>query len=335
MRKAKHINWGQASLLGASVVMSLSILSTAAPAYAAPSDASSSKEVLTATADTDNAAVKPATLLQEASVLVDEALTEVAAEAGAGEVSTGTADAVKGSKSNSKGVAMSQALGDKTQTVFSLEQQVAIEKIIREYMLQHPEILVEAAQALEAKQYQVQQVALQGAINFFKQDKMVPVRGKRSAKHYLIEFYDVNCGYCKIVRPLIKELFEKNDIAIYYVEFPILSPLSVRAAALALALYQENPEQYLAYQETVMTSKERIETEEQLQNIFTAAGANFKKLDQKTKDNAEIQEALRKNMELGQAIGVQGTPFFILDGMVIRGAVKDYSVLEQIIKDNE
>ena len=124
-------------------------------------------------------------------------------------------------------------------------------------------------------------------------------------------------------------------MAIFYIEFPILSETSVKAAALALSLYQQDPKLYFDYQEKVMTFKGKIDSEDQLREFISEVGGDYDKIAAKAMTDIKIQRALRANMLLGQNLGVRGTPFFILDGEVIRGAINDYSVFEDILKRNE
>ena len=224
------------------------------------------------------------------------------------------------------------ATEDAAAAVFSSEQKAAIERIVHDYLVEHPEVLVEVAQSLEAKQMYVQEQALTEAIEFFRQDEFIPRRGDVNAPHYLIEFFDYNCGYCKVVRDFTKRLAEDYDLVTIYVEFPILSALSVRASAIGLALFAQDPEKYLRYQDLLMTADTRITSEDQIKDAVKAVGGDYDKLSEAVNNDPRIQKALRKNMELGQKMGVQGTPYFILDGTVIRGAVKDYSTFTDIIE---
>ena len=219
--------------------------------------------------------------------------------------------------------------------VFNAEEKAAIEQIVREYLVSHPEILVDTARALEEAQQQMQQELITTAIDELRANDMVPVRGNRDAKHYLIEFYDINCGYCKVVRPYTHRLAQEEDVAIFYIEFPILSETSVKAAAIGLALYQQDPQKYFDYQEQVMSYQGKIDSEEQLRVFITQVGGDYDKIATKAMTDIKIQRALRANMALGQNLGVHGTPYFILDGEVIRGAIKDYSVFADIIKRHQ
>ena len=87
--------------------------------------------------------------------------------------------------------------------------------------------------------------------------------------------------------------------------------------------------------ERLKTYKGKIDSEEQLREFITEVGGDYDKIAAKAMTDIKIQRALRANMLLGQNLGVRGTPFFILDGEVIRGAINDYSVFEDILKRHE
>lgn len=216
---------------------------------------------------------------------------------------------------------------------FSDAQQAAIEKIVHDYLVKNPEILIETAKALEAKQAQAQEQALGDVVSYFRNESGIPYRGKKDAKHYVIEFFDYNCGYCKVVRPYTKKLADEEDVVFYYVDFPILSPISVRAAAIGLALAKENNDKYLKYQDYLMDKVKRVTSDDEIKAAVKAAGADFKKLEAALDKDPSLKQIITKNLELGQEIGVQGTPFFIVDGNVIRGAFRDYDALKGYLKN--
>ena len=243
--------------------------------------------------------------------------------------------AMAGAIAASLGCFQTVSAASDTKSLFTPEQKAELETIIHQYIVAHPEVLVEASKALETQAAENQQAALEQVSSMIRADPMVPVRGKPNAKHYLIEFFDYNCGYCKVVRPYTKKFLKDNDAAIFYVELPILSPISVRASAIGLALYKVDHDKYFIYQDALMESKEKITSEDQLKAAVKKAKGDYEALSKMVSEDTSIQEAMRKNMELSQKIGLQGTPFFILNGTAIRGAIRDYSVFADIIKETE
>ena len=114
----------------------------------------------------------------------------------------------------------------------SKTEQANIEKIVHQYLVSHPEILIEMSNALRAKQETQQadtdkNLLQQHANQIFKQVDD-PVTGNPQGTLTVVEFVDYNCGYCKRSAPLIQELLKKDkEIRYIYKEFPILSDTSV------------------------------------------------------------------------------------------------------------
>lgn len=211
----------------------------------------------------------------------------------------------------------------------SPEQRAQIEQVVHDYILAHPEILVQAAQALDAQNKERAEQMLAQMVEEITKDPAVPVRGgSDQSTHYMIEFSDYNCGYCKIIRPYTRKLSEEHDVKIYYLELPILSEQSLEAAVVGLTLFNEDPDKYFAYQDYLMDAKQKLESNEDIRKALEAVGADYDALRQKARDSGEAQKSIGMNIARAQRLGVTGTPFFIIDGKVLRGAVKDYATLE-------
>ena len=119
-------------------------------------------------------------------------------------------------------------------------QRADVEQIVREYMLSHPELLIEMSNALRAQQEAEQGKADQALIQQYHQVlfKQVsdPVGGNLKGTQTIVEFVDYNCGYCKRATPALRELLASDkSVRIVYKEFPILSETSYIAAKAALA----------------------------------------------------------------------------------------------------
>lgn len=216
-------------------------------------------------------------------------------------------------------------------TVFTKEQTKAIEDIVHDYLLAHPEILVEVGKKLQQQQLAVQEEHTKQIIEQILNDPDIPMDGDPDAKHYLIEFFDYNCGYCKGARDMMYRLAQETDLKIYYIEMPVLSPMSVRASAIGLALFFQDRDKYLKYQKYLMSQKSPLKEESQIIEAVKYVDADYDKLSKMVNDDPKIQDALRKNMELGDALGMQGVPLFILDGHILRGAVKSYESLKDFL----
>ena len=130
------------------------------------------------------------------------------------------------------------------------EQRRAIESVIHDYLLQHPDVLIEALQAAEEKQKseagEKAKQALAARRSEIFDDPETPVGGNPRGDVTLVEFFDYRCPYCKQVQPRLQELLAgDHELRIAYKEFPILGSVSVTAARAALAA--QRPGKYEAF----------------------------------------------------------------------------------------
>ncbi|SVC24716.1 uncharacterized protein METZ01_LOCUS277570, partial [marine metagenome] len=131
----------------------------------------------------------------------------------------------------------------------------AIRKIVRDYLLEHPEVLLEAQEALTAKQagrkaLQARTAIQQNRHEIFE-DPTAPVGGNLDGAITIVEFFDYRCGYCRRAKlTLDKLLVDYTDIRIVYKELPILGPGSTLAARAALASRAQG--NYLAFHSALM-----------------------------------------------------------------------------------
>lgn len=216
---------------------------------------------------------------------------------------------------------------------FSPAQKSEVEKIVREYLLNNPEILIEMSRRLEEKQRAQQQAQARAGIAahadaLFKSADD-PVIGPADAKIAVVEFSDYNCPYCRRSLADVKKLLEANkDVKVIIKEFPILGPGSLEAAKLALAANRQGADKYLAFHEALMSHKGRVDKATALA-IAAKAGLDVKKLEQDAED-PKIEQALRRNMALAEALGINGTPGFVIGENLIPGAV-GYERLNAIV----
>ncbi|HHN66747.1 MAG TPA: DsbA family protein [Thermopetrobacter sp.] len=207
---------------------------------------------------------------------------------------------------------------------FSPAQKSEVEKIVREYLLNNPEILIEMSRRLEEKQRVQQQAQAQAGIAahadaLFKSSDD-PVIGPADAQITVVEFSDYNCPYCRRSLADVKKLLETNkDVKVIIKEFPILGPGSVEAAKLALAARKQGADKYLAFHEALMTHKGRVDKTVALA-LAAKAGLDVEKLKKGAADPA-IAQAINRNIALAEALGINGTPGFVIGENLIPGAV--------------
>src|SRR6516164_1874199 len=135
------------------------------------------------------------------------------------------------------------------------EQRQAIESIIHDYLLQHPDALIEALRAAEEKvktdaSEKAKQTLVARRSEIFDNPE-TPVGGNPKGDVTLVEFFDYRCPYCKQVHPRLQELLaDDRQLRIAYKEFPILGSVSVAAARAALAAHRQS--KYQAFHDAMM-----------------------------------------------------------------------------------
>ncbi len=218
-------------------------------------------------------------------------------------------------------------------TLFSTEQQKAIEDTIRKFILENPETILESIQKMEARQTHVKEQRVQKTLVDRKEDLVNDsgsyVGGNPNGDITLVEFFDYQCGYCKRVHPTVRKLLkEDGNIRFVYKEFPILGPASVYAARAAIASRAQD--KYLEFHNTLMEIKGSLSKAVVLKTA-ESVGLDADKLVR----DIELQEAdagnvMKLNYDLAKDLDINGTPAFIVGSTVIRGAA-DLASLKQAI----
>lgn len=211
-----------------------------------------------------------------------------------------------------------------------------VEQIVRDYLVKNPEILVEMSNALRAKQESQQAESDKALIKAHAQQlygNKDPEMGNPKGLLTIVEFFDYNCGYCKRAHPLVEQLMaEDKDIRYIYKQFPILSETSYFAARAALAVQLGQPDKYQAFHEKLYAHQGPLSDEAQVKKVAEEAGVNWSKVEAKIKDGS-IDQNLGTNRALAEALGISGTPAFIIGDQILRGAPRDLASLKSFIKD--
>jgi protein-disulfide isomerase len=212
-------------------------------------------------------------------------------------------------------------------------QKQSFEKLIHDYLLDHPEVLIEALQAAEDKMKQQAEERAQQAIASRSQellaDPEAPVVGNPQGDVTLVEFFDYRCPYCKQVSPSLQALIKEDSrLRVVYNEFPVLGRESVYASRAALAAKKQG--KYEPFHNALMGLKGQLGDEVVLKTA-ASVGLDVEKL-KSDMGTPDIEAQLRRNHELAQALEVRGTPAFIVGSTLIPGAV-DVATLRQKIAE--
>ena len=208
-----------------------------------------------------------------------------------------------------------------------------IEQIVREYLINNPEIIVEAIEALEQRQKQATQAGQKDALAAQQEqlyrDPDAPVLGNPAGDVTVVEFFDYRCPYCKQVAPSLAQLLkEDGKVRLVLKEFPILGPASVVAARAALAAHAQG--KYAAMHAALLDHPGTFD-EEVVTRIASKAGLDTARLKQDMA-KPEITAMIERNKELAQALSLTGTPAFIVGNTVVPGAV-DLETLKLLVAE--
>lgn len=249
---------------------------------------------------------------------VAEAITEEAAEEVA-EVQEATESAVA-EAAEVTGAAMDGAFDPAAMTD---EQRAAFRSEVRSYLMENPEVIIEAVNQLEARQADAQRAQDGALVDQYAaaifDDGFSWVGGNPEGDVTLVEFLDYRCGYCRRAHPEIEELLASDgNIRIIVKEFPILGEASVLASRFAIAArIVGGDEVYKQVHDTLMTLN-GDPSEPVLQRIAEDLGLDAQAVFDQM-ENPRVARQITETRALAQALGINGTPTFVLQDQMLRG----------------
>ncbi len=216
---------------------------------------------------------------------------------------------------------------------FSEGQVKSIEKIVKDYLVDHPEIMLEVQEAYEKKMEAKRGEATRSRMpEFYK--SLSSLKGDLSPLAVgagdvtLVEFFDYNCGYCLQTLPELMKLIDTDkNIKVQFMEYPILAPGSGEASKVAIAAAKQG--KYLEFHKAMFAAGRA--SKETALKVAEQLGLDMEKV--KADSAAPETEALIAKMtEIGKRIFVDGTPTFIVGDKTNPGAA-DYDQLKQLVED--
>jgi len=207
---------------------------------------------------------------------------------------------------------------------FNNSQKQEINALIRDYILNNPEIIPEAVEVLRSRQ---NANILSQSEGLLYNDGYSFVAGNADADVIIVEFYDYNCGYCKQVPDVFARLLEEDkNVRIIFKEFPILAESSEFAAIAAMASMKQD--KFMDFHRALMKNKRAL-SEDLILKIARDSGVDESLL---LKDMAdpEIESNIMKTKYLVQVLGITGTPGFVIGDQIIPGYIS-YDKLKDIV----
>jgi protein-disulfide isomerase len=207
---------------------------------------------------------------------------------------------------------------------FSTAQRGAIEKIVHDYLLKHPEVLQEVMSELEQRQQAAAEEQHKAAVKanaqtlFNSPDEVV--LGNPQGNVTFVEFFDYNCGYCKHAMSDMLTLMKSDPkLRIVLKEFPVLGPGSVEAARVAVAVRMQAPKKYLEFHTKLLGGRGHADQAHALA-VAKEMGLDMARL-QKDMKSPEVDKTLKQDFKLAEALGLNGTPSYVIGDSVIVGAI--------------
>ncbi|WP_028387957.1 DsbA family protein [Legionella fairfieldensis] len=191
-------------------------------------------------------------------------------------------------------------------------QKKQIEQVIHDYLVNNPQVLMEASQALQQQQQQHMQQQAQTAIqknaDELFNDNMT-VAGNPKGDATLVEFFDYQCIHCKKMAPVISSLIKQNsNLRVVYKEFPIFGKSSETASRAVLAAAMQG--KYMPMHEALLKQENRL-NDQSIMDVAKSVGLDMAKL--KTDMNSQtVTDALAANRQLAEKLNLMGTPAFII-----------------------
>jgi protein-disulfide isomerase len=211
---------------------------------------------------------------------------------------------------------------------FTPAQRKELETIIKDVLLNNPEIMLEVQNALESKMDKIQAermaVAIKENATELYRPAGSPIVGNVKGDVPVIEFFDYNCGYCKKALSEVTQLMDKDKkVRIIMKEFPILSKGSEEASRVALAAKMQG--KYWEFHRAMLESQGQANEAASLR-IAEKLGLDMARL-KKDMASPEVKKEIDDTRQLATKMGIQGTPHFIVGDRIIAGAPENLTEL--------
>jgi protein-disulfide isomerase len=218
---------------------------------------------------------------------------------------------------------------------FSDTQRGDIEAIVRNYLLAHPEVLEEAMAELSKRQAAAETEKHEASISsnaqaIFNSPRGVML-GNKDGDVNFVEFFDYNCGYCKRAMADMIDLMKSDPkLKVVLKEFPVLGQGSVEAAQVAVAVRMQDPsgKKYLDFHQRLLGGRGQADKARAIA-AAKEAGLDVARIE-KDISSPEVRATIEENFKLAEAMGMNGTPSYVIGKQVVVGAVGLESLKEKI-----
>lgn len=223
-----------------------------------------------------------------------------------------------------------------TPATMSPEERAAFREEVRAYLLENPEVLIEAMDVLQAREEQsaaardLQMLADNAEAIFASPDDWVG--GNPDGDVVLVEFMDYRCSYCRKAYAEVEELVQSDgNIRFVVKEFPILGEASLLSSQFAIAVRQLHGDAaYEAAHDALIELRGEPSTET-LARLAGDLGHDPQPILDRMRSD-EVMSVIKANHALADVMEISGTPTFVLKDMMLRGYVP-LEAMRQIVAE--
>lgn len=237
-------------------------------------------------------------------------------------------------------LAIAPAVAPAGAQTFSPDQRREIEAVVKDYLMQHPELIQDVMAELEKHQQAAEAEKHHAAVaennaTLFRSPHQV-VLGNPQGNVTMVEFFDYNCGYCKRAMSDMLELIKTNpDLKFVLKEFPVLGDGSVEAAHVAVAARMQDAtgKKYLEFHQKLLGGRGVADKMRALA-VAKEVGFDMGRIE-KDMNSDEVKKTIDESMKLADALGVNGTPSYVVGGEVVIGAIGIDALKEKLAADHK
>jgi protein-disulfide isomerase len=211
--------------------------------------------------------------------------------------------------------------GQAEQTNLSAEQKQEVKAMIKELVVNDPELFKQAIIAFQQREQQQEEQAREGAVKQLQQplynEASDPFKGSETPAIKMVYFTDFNCPYCKRIEPSLAQLVEEfPQLQIKIKMVPLQGPSSVASVNFAQTVWLNEPEKFAAVAKMLMASPRKLDT------ATMSKVAKITDTEQwLTKTDPKVAKMVQNNLDLMRQLGLSGTPSLLFGDTVIPGLV--------------
>ncbi len=209
-------------------------------------------------------------------------------------------------------------LGDMTP-----EQQAAFGDAVRNYLLENPQVIMEAVAVLEEREKEAQvaqdESLVASNLERLTSDGFSWVGGNPEGDVTIVEFLDYRCGFCRRAHPEVEELIATDgNIRLIVKEFPILGDASLVSSKFAIATQIVAGDEAYKMVHDAMVTLEGNPGDAPLRRLADTLGLDADAI-MAEMESEEVKRRIAETRELALAMNISGTPTFVFGDQMVRG----------------